>query len=138
MPTAGARVLLAPAAVAVALLAASGWLAEPRVGYLAVCLVATAAGAEALRRYGLVAGRMPLALSIAALGIVCIIGGRAQVRLGRFSRAPAEVGSLEAAAQRNRLKRRVDDELVALRDVAHRAQRVPTEPRAASATLASC
>ena len=135
MPTAGARALLAPAAVAVALLAASGWLAEPRVGYLAICLIATASAALVLWRYGLAAGRVPLALSIAALAVVSAIGGRAQVRLGRFSRAPEEVGSLEAAAQRSRLRRSVDDELVALRNASRRAQRIPAEPRAASAML---
>ena len=131
MPTAGARALLAPATVAVALLAASGWLAEPRVGYLAACALATAAAAVALWRYAPAHGRRPLALAVAALVIGSAIAGRAQVRLERFSRAPDEVGRREAGVQRLRLRRGVDDELAALRNIARRSRTVSTDARTA-------
>ncbi|MEP6732165.1 MAG: ATP-binding protein [bacterium] len=129
------RALIAPAAVAVALLTASGWLAEPRVGYLAGCVVATIGGIVALWKLPIPSGRRPLALACTALAILCIVAGRAQIRLDRFSQAPEEVGREEAAAQRNRLHRGVDDELVALRNIAKRARSAPTEPRAAVETL---
>ncbi len=131
LPGAGPRALLAPAAVAVALLAASGWLAEPRVGYLAAGVIATIGAAVALWRSPSPSGRVPLALAVAALLIASAVAARAQVRLERFAHAPEEVGRQEAAAQRDRLRRRVDDELVVLRDVARRARSIPAEPRAA-------
>jgi signal transduction histidine kinase len=73
---------------------------------------------------------MPLVVAVAALAIASAIAGRAQRRLDRFARAPAEVGRQEAAAQRDRLRRRVDDELVALRDVARRARSAPADAAA--------
>jgi two-component system nitrogen regulation sensor histidine kinase NtrY len=123
--------LLAPATVAVALLAASAWLAEPRVGYLAACALATVAAAVALWRFAPPQGRRPLALAVIALFVASINAGRAQVRLDRFARAPDEVGRQEAAAQRNRLRRGVDDELSALRNVARRARTLSTDARTA-------
>jgi len=135
VPTAGARALLAPAAVAVALLAASGWLAEPRVGYLAACALATVGAAFALWRYAPAPGRRPLALAVAALLIGSAIAGRAQVRLERFSRAPDEVGRREAAAQRLRLRRGVDDELTALRNIARRSRTLSTDSRTGALSL---
>ena len=136
LPAAGARALLAPAAIAIALLAGSGWLAEPRVGYLAACLIATVAGALALARSAPPSGRLPLLAALAALTIVNAIGGRAQWRFARFSRHPAEVGSAEATAQRVRLQTGVDEELRALRTIARRARAAPAERVAATASLA--
>lgn len=78
---------------------------------------------------------MSLAVAVGSLAIVSAVGGRAQWRFARFSRAPTEVGSAEAAAQRVRLKQRVDEELRALRDIARRARAVPSEPAAAKASL---
>ncbi len=135
LPAAGARALLAPAAIAVAVLAASGWLAEPRVGYLAACVLATAGSALALRWNARGPTRGTLALAVAALAVVTLVGGRAQWRLARFTRAPAEVGSAEAAAQRARLARAVDAELKTLRQVIAQARHAPPEPRAANAAL---
>ena len=74
-------------------------------------------------------------MAIASLAIVSVVGGRAQWRFARFSRAPAEVGGAEATAQRIRLKQRVDDELRLLRDIALRARMAPAEPAAARAWL---
>ena len=135
LPTAGARALLAPAAIAVALLAASGWLAEPRVRYLAVCLIATVASAIALFRYAPASGRWSLAVAIGSLALVSAVGGRAQWRFALFSRAPTEVGSAEATAQRIRLAQSVDQELRALRDIARRARAAPSDPAAAKTSL---
>ncbi|MDB4913212.1 MAG: putative two-component histidine kinase [Gemmatimonadetes bacterium] len=127
--------MLAPAAVAVALLAASAWLAEPWVGYLAVCLIATLAGAIVLKAQPGRTGRIPLMAALLALAGICAVGGRAQTRLARFSRSPAEVGSEEAAAQRSRLQNRVDEELRTLRDVARRARTLPASSREAVSQL---
>ncbi len=135
MPAAGARALLAPATVAVALLAASGWLAEPRVGYLAACALATVASVLSLWRYAPAWERRPLVLAVVALAIASVIGGRAQVRLDRFSSAPDDVGRREAAAQRLRLERGVDDELSALRNVARRARTLSADARTAVTQL---
>ena len=136
LPSAGARALLAPAATAAALLAASGWLAEPRVGYLVVCVLATAVAAFALYRHAPASGRLTLAVAIGSLAIVSAVAGRAQWRFARFSRAPAEVGRAEAAAQRGRLKQRVDEELRVLRDIALRAPAVATHSAEGRASLA--
>src|SRR5215207_1612369 len=111
-------------AVAIGVLAASGWLAEPRVGYLAVCLVATAIGVAATARLTRRALRTPLAVSCVALLAFAIMAAVAQQRLARFSSAPATVGAEQAAAQRVLLAARVDAELAALRDAAARARRL--------------
>jgi hypothetical protein len=135
LPAAGPRALLAPAAIAVAVLAASGWLAEPRVGYLAACVLATACGAFALRWYARGPARGSLVIAVAALAIVAAVCGRAQWRFARFTRAPAEVGSREAADQRGRLALAVDGELRTLRHVAQQARYIPAEAPAAMAAL---
>ena len=70
-------------------------------------------------------------MAIVALAIAAAVAGRAQWRFVRFTRAPAEVGSAEAAVQRVRLKDRVDAELRELRVVARRARATPPEPAAA-------
>ena len=121
------RAALVPAGLAVALLAASGWLAEPLVGYLAACAFATGASAIALARRAPRAGRSFLALALVALGVLNVVGGRAQWRFGRFTRSPAEVGRVEATAQRVRLRQRVDEELRALRTIARRARLAPPD-----------
>lgn len=134
-PVASARALLAPAAVALALMAASAWLAEPRVGYLAVSLVATVAAAALVARRGGVAGRAPLALAIGALALAGAIAARAQFRLDRFSRAPSEVGIAEAAAQRARLRVKLDEEMHALRAIAQQGRSLPRDASDAMRTL---
>ena len=116
-----------PAGLAIALLAASGWLAEPRVRYLAVCALATAATAIALARRAPRSGRSFVALALVALAVLCVVGGRAQWRFSRFTRSPTEVGQVEAAAQRVRLRQRVDEELRFLRSIARNARRAPAE-----------
>ena len=118
-----------------AVLAASGWLAEPRVGYLAACVLATACGAFALRWYARGPARGSLVIAVAALALVTAVGGRAQWRLARFTHAPAEVGSVEAADQRARLARAVDEELRTLRHVAQQARYISAEVPAARAEL---
>ena len=126
-----ARAALVPAGLAVALLAASGWLADPRVRYLATCVFATGATAIALARHARRAGRSFFALTLVALGVLSVVGGRAQWRFSRFTRSPTEVGRVEAAAQRVRLRQRVDEELRTLRAIARRARLAPSD-RAAS------
>jgi signal transduction histidine kinase len=127
--------LLAPAAIAVALLAASGWLAEPRVGYLVVCLFATAVGAAALNLHSPASGRFSFAVAVGSLVILGAVTGRAQWRFARFASARTEVESAEAAILRTKLKDRVDEELRTLRDIARRARAAPVEPAAAKASL---
>jgi signal transduction histidine kinase len=115
---------VAPAAVAVGVLAASGWLAAPRVGYLAVCLVATALGVAATVRLTRRALRLPLAIACAALFAFAVMAARAQQRLASFAKDPAAVGAEQAADQRALLASRVDAELDALRDASVRARRL--------------
>ncbi|MEP6990015.1 MAG: ATP-binding protein [bacterium] len=135
LPAAGARALVAPAAIAAALLAGSGWLAEPRVGYLAACLIATVTAAIALRWFTPATGRVALLVAVAALLTLGGVASRAQWRFSRFTHAPAEVGSAEAATQRARLKQRVDEELRTLREIARRVRSAPEDQAAATATL---
>ncbi|MBC7673117.1 MAG: hypothetical protein H7247_11915, partial [Polaromonas sp.] len=118
-----------------AVLAASGWLAEPRVGYLAACILATVGGAVSLRWYARGPARGSLVIAVTALAIVTVVGGRAQWRLARFTRAPAEVGSAEAADQRVQLASAVDAELRTLRRAARQARHVPVEASAVVAAL---
>jgi signal transduction histidine kinase len=115
---------VAPAAVAVGVLAASGWLATPGVGYLAICLVATAVGVAATVRLTRRALRLPLAIACAALFAFAVMAARAQQRLASFARDPAAVAAGQAAAQRDLLASRVDAELATLRDVSVRARRL--------------
>ena len=125
LPAAGPRALVAPAAAATALLLASGWLADPRIEYVAACLIATAISAFAGLRWTPASLRAPLAITIAALVAVVIAAGRAELRLAAFSRAPASVGSVRAAAQQEQLRQAVDEELVRLRRAAHTAVALP-------------
>src|SRR5207237_437558 len=81
LPAWGARGVLAPAAIAVALLATSAWLGEARAVYLAACLVATAVATVALRWTAQPAVRFPLALAVLALIVGSAIATRAQFRL---------------------------------------------------------
>ena len=88
---------MAPAAVAAALLLASGWLAEPRKEYVAGCLIATVIAAVAGVRWAPAALRTPLAVTLAALVALVLAAGRAELRLAEFTRAPSAV----ARRQRN-------------------------------------
>jgi len=116
---------VAPAAVAVGVLAASRWLATPRVGYLAICLLATAVGiVETVARPRRVALRLPLAISCVALLAFAVMAAGAQQRLARFATNPTAVGAQQAAAQQKLLASRVDAELAALRAAATRARRL--------------
>ena len=129
------RAMLASAAAGAGLLAASGWLAEPRVGYLAAIVIATCGGVLALRG-GMRAGvRVPLSVAFVALAIAAGFALRAQVRLYRFSRAPEAVARGARAAQQERLRRAVDEELEALRSIARTGQRLPPDPAEAIARL---
>ena len=134
-PAARAAALLAPVVTAAALLAACAWLGEPRIGYLASCVVATIAGVAVLRSARARPSRVPLLVALAALGIAAALATRAQLRLSRFARDPAAVGRDEAAAQHARLRVRVDEELRTLRALARRARAAPPEPIAAMQSL---
>ncbi|CAN5402246.1 hypothetical protein BH09GEM1_BH09GEM1_34730 [soil metagenome] len=67
--------------------------------------------------------------------MLTLVGGRAQWRFGRFTRSPTEVGALEASAQRERLRLRVDEELRTLRTIASHARAAPQDRTAARAYL---
>ena len=127
--------MMAPAAIAVALLAVSAWIAEPLVGYLTAGIIATVIAAVALRRYAPPVGRLPLAVALVAVVYASAVGVRAQVRLGRFSNAPERVGSEEAATQRERLRTRMDEEMLALHGAAERGHAIPHDSRRAVAPL---
>jgi hypothetical protein len=125
LPAAGPRALVAPAAAAAALLLASGWLAEPGIEYVAGCLIATAIAIFATFRWTPPSLRVPLAVSLAALAALLVAAGRAELRLGAYSRAPAQVGATRATAQQELLRRAVDDELIHLRRAVHRGLEIP-------------
>jgi signal transduction histidine kinase len=120
-------VLVAPAAAAAALLAASGWLADPRVGYVVGCALATTVAAIAGLLWTPRALRMPLAVTVAALVALVVAAGRAEVRVAQFLRAPADVGAAQGASQQERLRIQVNDELTRLRVAARRALAVPAQ-----------
>ena len=122
-------------AIAVGVLAASGWLAVPRVGYLATCLVATALGLAATLRFTPRPLRGPLIVSGVALLAFALMAARAQQRIARFSAAPAVVGAEHAAEQRALLATRVEEELATLRSVAVRARRFVGSPEELSRRL---
>ncbi|HEY2026816.1 MAG TPA: hypothetical protein VGG78_07385, partial [Gemmatimonadaceae bacterium] len=124
LPAAGLRALVAPAAAATALLLASNWLADPRVGYVAGCFLATTLAAVAALRWSPASLRMPLAVTLAPLAALVVVAGRAELRLTSFSRAPTEVGAAEAKRQEAMLAGRVDEELRSLRHAAARALRI--------------
>src|SRR5687767_901686 len=115
-------------AIAIGVLSASGWLAAPRVGYLATCLLATALGLAATARYTPRAVMTPLVVSCVSLLAFALMASRAQQRIARFSAAPAVVGAEQAADQRALLASRVQDELAMLRDAAVRARRFQGTP----------
>jgi two-component system nitrogen regulation sensor histidine kinase NtrY len=127
VPRGGARTLIAPAAAGAALLLASGWLAEPGVGYLAWCILATAGTAVAIR-WTAPALRLPLVVTVTALVALMAAAGRVELRLTHYLRNPAAVGATRAAEQRQLLRVELDDELGDLREAAHRGLRAPTDP----------
>jgi signal transduction histidine kinase len=116
---------VAPAAAAAALLLASGWLAEPRIEYVAGCMIATALAAVTLVRWAPAPLRGPLGVTVAALTVLVLVAARAELRLDAFTRAPAEVGATRSAAQQERLRRAVGDELVRLKRAARRGLALP-------------
>jgi two-component system nitrogen regulation sensor histidine kinase NtrY len=116
---------VAPAAAAAALLMASGWLADPRIGYVAACLLATAVAVVAQWRWTPAALRRPLDVTLAALLTFVFIAGRAELRLAEYAHSPAEVVATRMAAQRALLRSAVDDELARLRRMARRALTAP-------------
>src|SRR5438067_256995 len=120
--------MLAPAALGAGVLAASAWLAEPRVGYVAASAFATVAGGIALYRIRRTRAWVPTAVALVALLIATVNAGRAQIRLEQFSREPAAVAARERAIQEARLRVAVSDELAELRAIAYAARRVPRDP----------
>ncbi|MES2177197.1 MAG: ATP-binding protein [Gemmatimonadota bacterium] len=88
-----------------------------------------------MRKWAVVAGRLPIVIALFALIYASAVGGRAQLRLVRFSSAPERVGSEEAAAQRKRLQSRMDDELASLRTAALAGRSLPPDSRRAVAVL---
>ena len=128
--------MVAPAAAGAALLAASGWLAEQGVGYLAVCLIATAIALLATVRSTPRPMRVPMGLACGALVLLCGLAIRAQLRLDRFAREPATVRAEQSAAQRALLKSAIDDELATLHRAAASATRIDGSPADMVAHLA--
>ena len=117
--------MVAPVAIAIGVLSASGWLAAPRVGYLAICLLATVLGLAATARVATPrAVATPLIVSCVALTAFALMAARAQQRIAQFSAAPAVVGAQQAADPRALLASKVEDELAARRDAAARARRL--------------
>jgi signal transduction histidine kinase len=131
------RALVAPASAAAALMLASGWLADQSVGYVIAVVLATAVALWSGLRWTLRDARRPLVFTVAALFIASLAAGRAELRLGRFERAPGVVSAAQAREQEAVLDHRLDDELVALREVASRGLALgrTTDPAAAVATL---
>jgi two-component system, NtrC family, nitrogen regulation sensor histidine kinase NtrY len=115
-------------AIAIGVLSASGWLAAPRVGYLAICLLATMVALGATARYTPRALMAPLVISCVSLIAFALMAARAQQRIARFSASPAVVGAEQAADQRALLASTVEDELVTLRAAAVRARRFGGTP----------
>jgi len=124
---------VAPAAAATALIMTSGWLADQGIGYVIGATVATVLVAVSGRRWNAVGARAPLYLTVAALLLATFSAGRAQLRIGRFERAPDAVSAEQAAEQEVVLRRRLDDELVALREVASRGTALADATDAAAA-----
>ncbi|MDQ6634994.1 MAG: ATP-binding protein [Gemmatimonadota bacterium] len=116
---------MAPAAAAAALLMASGWLAVPGIGYVVACLLATGVGVAAGWRWTPAPLGRPLVVTFAALVAFVFIAGRVELRLAKYARTPAEVVATRTAAQRERLRSAVDEELVRLRRIARRVLGVP-------------
>ena len=128
---------MAPASAAAALMLTSGWLADQSVGYVIAVALATALALWSGLRWSPRAARTPLVITVAALLSACLAAGRAELRLGRFERDPAMVSATQATEQEAVLRRRLDDELAALREVAMRGLALgrTTDPAAAVAAL---
>jgi signal transduction histidine kinase len=99
---------------------ASGWLADQSIGYVIAGALATALALLSGLRWSTRAMRTPLLVTVAALIVASVAAGRAELRLSRFERSPVDVSAQQAAAQQAVLARRLDDELVALREVVSR------------------
>jgi len=128
---------VAPAAAAAALMLASGWLADQHVGYVIAWVLATVLALWSGLRWAPRSMCTPLLLTTTALLAASLAAGRAELRLDRFEHAPAAVSAAQAAGQQAVLRRRLDDELVALREVASRGLALggAVNPAAAVATL---
>ncbi len=128
---------MAPAAAAAALMLASGWLADQSVGYVIVGTLATALALAAGLRWSTRSLRVPLYVTVAALLAANFAAGRAELRLAQFERAPAAVSAAQAAEREAVLRRRLDDEMVALREIASRGAALGdvADPAAAVAAL---
>ena len=128
---------MAPAAAAAALLLASGWLADESVGYVIAGWLATTVALVSGLRWNTREMRTPLLATIAALVAANLVAGRAELRLSGFERAPAAVSAEQAASQQSVLARRLDDEFVALREIASRGTGLGgmTDPAAAVSAL---
>jgi two-component system, NtrC family, nitrogen regulation sensor histidine kinase NtrY len=119
------RALVAPAAAAAALLIASGWLADPSVGYVIGCVLATAVAVVAGLRWTPSSLRTPLVVAIAALAVLIAAAGRAELRLAAFTNAPVSVGGAQASVEQSLLRDRLDDEMSRLRQVTRRGAAIP-------------
>ena len=117
------------------MLAASGWLAEPRVGYVAAAAIATVAGAITLRRIGAATARLAIGVALAALAVATAAATRAQVRLDQFEHEPATVAARERVVQQERLATAVHEELSRLRAMARATRSLSRDPVAAVAAL---
>lgn len=115
----------------------SGWLADQHVGYVIGAIIATVLAVATGRRSNAVGARAPLYLTAAGLLVATLSAGRAEFRLGQFERAPAAVSAQQAAEEQAVLRRRLDDELVALREIASRGTTLAdsTDARTAVASL---
>ena len=116
---------------------ASGWLADQQVGYVIAVALATAITLWSGLRWGARSARTPLLIVVLALFIAGFSAGRAELRLARFERSPAAVSATQATDLEQVLRRRLDDELVALREVAGRALALAPagDPASAVSTL---
>ena len=116
---------------AAASLAASGWLAEPRVGYLAACFLATAIAAVATWRLSPRALRVPLGLACVALAVLCRHGrsraAAARQLLGGSGRRRRDAGCRAARGARRPRRRRARDASPDRRARARAARRHPGE-----------
>src|SRR5690242_1394904 len=98
----------------------SGWLVDQSIGYVIGATLATVLALASGVRWNAHGALGSLYITVAALVVATFSAGRAEIRLGQFERAPAAVSAEEMAAQEAVLHRRLDDELVALREMASR------------------
>ena len=115
----------------------SGWLVDQSIGYVIGATLATVLALASGVRWNAHGALGSLYITVAALVVATFSAGRAEIRLGQFERAPAAVSAEEMAAQEAVLRRRLDDELVALREMASRGTTLAdaTDPAAAVASL---